>query len=144
MRRFLWGILVFAGILVSVTFIPAQGGAEAPGLVQEAQADTIFIQIVPDADSVRAEPNSVTVRPGQVVTWITDLGEWEVKFKSREPFGDRAVGEGIRGGRGQRNGRGVRPNAAAGTYKYDIKVRVQGGRNLQADPEIVVRPAGRP
>ena len=106
------------------------------------QVDTIVIQIVADADSVVAVPNVVTVSRGQVVTWTTDLGEWTVFFQSDQPFGEAAVGQGLRGGQGQRNGRAVRNEAAEGRYKYDILVRVQGGRNLRADPEIVIGPGG--
>ena len=66
-----------------------------------------------------------------------------VFFKSAQPFGQQAVGQGIRGGQGQRNGQAVRNQAAAGRYKYDILVRVQGGRNLRADPEVVITPGER-
>ena len=74
------------------------------------------------------------------MTWACELGEWTVKFKSGQPFGDQAVGEGIKGNRGQRKGQAVRGNAEAGTYKYDIMVQIRGGRNLRADPEIVINP----
>jgi hypothetical protein len=36
----------------------------------------------------------------------------------------------------------VRNEAADGRYKYDILVIVQGGQNLRADPEVVVRRGG--
>ena len=75
-----------------------------------------------------------------MVTWNCELGDWTVKFKNGQPFGDRAVGEGIKGNRGQRNGQSVRNAAAEGRYKYDIMVQIQGGRNLMADPEIVIGP----
>jgi len=114
--------------------------ANAPAL----QSDTIVIQIVADADSVIAVPNSVTVRRGQVVTWACELGEWTVRFKSGQPFGDAAVGDGIKGNRGQRNGQAVRGNSEYGRYKYDIMVRIQGGQNLRADPEVVVGPGDGP
>jgi hypothetical protein len=102
--------------------------------------DTVVIRIVADADSVAAVPATVTVRPGQVVTWSCDLGDWTVKFRSGQPFGDTAVGEGIRGNRGRGRGQAVRANAEAGRYKYDIMVRVEGGPPLRADPEIIVDP----
>ena len=112
-----------------------------PGEQPSAQAtDTVVIRIVADADSVAAVPDAVTVRPGQVVTWICDLGDWTVKFRSSQPFGDAAVGEGIRGNRGRGRGQAVRANAEAGRYKYDIMVQVEGGPPLRADPEIIVDP----
>ena len=154
MKPFVMGALVVVPALISTTFLPAQSptGQEVPGLFEEVAPfspeapariqvpDTIRIRIVADADSVVAEPNSVTVLPGQVVTWICDLGEWTVRFKDGQPFGEAAVGEGIRGNRGQRRGQAVRRNAEPGSYKYDIMVRVQGGANLTADPEVVVGP----
>ncbi len=140
--------LVLLGILFPVTIVPAQGkDPVSPTPVNEAvpqQVDTVFIQIVADADSVVAVPNSVTVSRGQVVTWECELGDWTVFFQSDQPFGESAVGEGIRGGQNQRNGRAVRPEAAEGTYKYDILVRVQGGRNLRADPEVIIEPPETP
>ncbi|MBT8397898.1 MAG: hypothetical protein HKO65_05600 [Gemmatimonadetes bacterium] len=142
--------LVALGILFPVTFVPAQGNdssqpealstPEPASEVSVAQADTIVIQIIADADSVIAVPSVVEVSPGEVVTWECELGEWMVFFRSAQPFGEIAVGQGIRGGQGQRNGQAVRNEAAEGSYKYDIMVRIQGGRNLRADPEIVVGP----
>jgi hypothetical protein len=119
---------------------PQTRGERSPSPEQvQAQADTVVIQIVADADSVIAVPGSVTVAPGQVVTWATDLGDWMVRFGSAQPFGNLATQEGIRGARGQRRGQAVRNEAAEGSYKYDIMVVVQGGQNLRADPEIVVK-----
>lgn len=154
MKPFVMGALVVVSVLISATFLPAQNpkGQRVPGLLEGAVPffketpariqvpDTIRIRIVADADSVVAEPSTVTVLPGQVVTWICDLGEWTVKFKDGQPFGEAAVGEGIKGNRGQRNGQAVRGNAEPGRYKYDILVRIQGGRTLMADPEVVVGP----
>lgn len=121
-------------------------GPEPGSLSQEVQEipDTVWVEIVPDADSVRAIPDPIVVEPGQVVSWTTDLGEWTVTFKSGIPFGEAAVGDGIRGNRGQRRGQAVRSDAAPGRYKYDIMVRVQGGRNLRADPEVVIGPGDGP
>ncbi|MGW8265466.1 MAG: hypothetical protein ACWGSQ_03810 [Longimicrobiales bacterium] len=159
MSRIVLGALVALGVLIPVSFFPAQGsgidGSVPPGGMNPApaltegdspllQVDTIVVQIVADADSVIAVPSSVTVRRGQVVTWACELGEWTVKFKSGQPFGDAAVGEGIKGNRGQRNGQAVRADAEYGSYKYDIMVRIQGGRNLTADPEVVVGPGDGP
>ena len=155
MKRIVLAGLVAVGVFIPVTFVPAQGlGAGRAGLAvppgsaaevgPAVQADTIVIQIVADADSVIAVPASVTVRRGQVVTWACELGEWTVKFKSGQPFGDAAVGEGIKGNQGQRRGQSVRENAEYGSYKYDIMVRIQGGRNLTADPEVVVGPGDGP
>jgi plastocyanin len=159
MRRSFLGTLVILGVLAPVTFVPAQRqGAEdssQPDLRDTAEyprghtlrpqeQDTVFIRIVADADSVAADPASVTVRPGQVVVWESDLGDWRVNFKSAQPFGEGAVSDGIRGNRGQRRGQAVRAEAQAGRYKYDIMVRVQGGPPLTADPEVVVDPEGGP
>jgi len=158
MKSFVLGALVLWGVSFPVTFVPPQGPAShrpTPGDLDAAfpsfeanapalQNDTIVIQIVADADSVIAVPSTVTVRRGQVVTWACELGEWTVKFKSGQPFGDAAVGNGIKGNRGQRNGQAVRGDAEYGSYKYDIMVRVQGGRNLTADPEVVVGPGDGP
>jgi hypothetical protein len=146
MKRFTLGALASLGILVPLGFLPALGSVPVGDAteVTAQQADTVVIQIVADADSVVAVPNSVTVSRGQVVTWNCELGDWTVIFGSAQPFGEQAVGEGIRGNRGQRRGQAVRSDAAEGRYKYDILVRVQGERNLRADPEIVIAPAGRP
>jgi len=130
------GLLSLSAFLPPPAPVPGQPGADLQ------QADTIVIQIVADADSVVAVPNSVMVAPGQVVTWQTDLGDWMVRFRSAQPFGEQAVGDGIRGNRGQRRGQAVRNEAADGAYKYDILVVVQGGGNLRADPEIVVKRGG--
>jgi plastocyanin len=159
MKRSFLGTLVVLGVLAPVTFVPAQRpGADDPSpaevkatpeyargeALRPQEQDTVFIQIVADADSVAAKPASVTVRPGQVVVWQSDLGDWRVNFKSMQPFGEGAVSDGIRGERGQRNGKAVRAGAQAGRYKYDIMVRIQGGPPLTADPEVVVDPGDGP
>jgi len=159
MNRTVLGALVVLGVSAPVAFVPAQGSGigrsvafEGPSSVPAPpegsspalQVDTIVVRIVADADSVIAVPGSVTVRRGQVVAWACELGEWTVKFKSGQPFGDAAVGDGIRGNRGQGNGRAVRENAEYGSYKYDIMVRIQGERTLTADPEVVVGPGDGP
>lgn len=154
MKRLALGGMVALSILSLPGFMPSRaptgvpsprvGIADAtplPGYGPAIQAmDTVVIQIVADADSVAAVPATVRVRPGQVVTWSCELGDWTVLFRSGQPFGDAAVGEGIRGNRGQGSSRAVRPDAAAGRYKYDILVQVQGGPPLRADPEIIVDP----
>jgi len=140
MKRIFFGALVALGILFPLTFAPAQDRGLPASADLGLPQDTIIIQIVADADSVVAVPNSVTVSRGQVVTWACELGEWRVNFKSGQPFGDQAVGDGIRGNQGQISGQAVRNNAAAGTYKYDIMVQVRGGPPLRADPEIVINP----
>ncbi len=115
MKRTFFGALVALGILFPLTFAPAQNRDLPAPADLGRQADTIVIQIVADADSVVAVPNSVTVTRGQVVTWACELGDWTVNFKSGQPFGDQAVGDGIRGNQGQRRGQAVRNDAAAGT-----------------------------
>jgi hypothetical protein len=156
MKPFVLVALVLASLLTVVTLLPAQNpvDAGAPAFAGPippvgdgspspvVQADTIRIRIIADADSVIADPNSVTVRPGQVVTWICDLGDWTVRFQDAQPFGEGAVSQGISGNRGQGRGQAVRANARQDRYKYDIMVRVQGGPPLTADPEIVVGPEG--
>lgn len=136
MKRFVLATAVLLGVLIPVTFVPAQRSDTPEPSAQELP--TITIRIVADADSVIAVPSSVTVKPGQMVEWICELGEWEVKFKSGEPFGEDARNNGIKGRKGSKTGKNVRGQAHRGNYKYDIKVKLQGGRNLTADPEIVV------
>ena len=144
MKKIVFVALLALGAYSALALTPARSdGATSLGLKAHAgaqQGDTIFIEIVADADSVVAVPNVVNASPGQVVTWTTELGEWTVFFQSAQPFGQQAVGQGIRGGRGQRNGQAVRNEATPGRYKYDILVQVQGGRNLRADPEVVITP----
>jgi plastocyanin len=144
MKKVVVVALLALSTYAALAFVPAQrdglSGLPVENRPDGQQGDTIFIQIVADADSVVAVPNVVTASPGQVVTWTTELGDWTVFFQSAQPFGQQAVGQGIRGGRGQRNGQAVRNEAAPGRYKYDILVQVQGGRNLRADPEVVITP----
>jgi plastocyanin len=152
MRFPVLGVLSVLGVPFLLSFTPQRppegppsparvsaSGIPGPGLPAQT-VDTVVIRIVADADSVVADPASVTVRPGQVVTWTCELGDWTVRFRSGQPFGDAAVGDGIRGNRGRPSGQAVRGNAEAGRYKYDIMVRVQGGQNLRADPEIIIDP----
>ena len=69
MKKVVLAALVVLGTLFPVTFVPAQGNGTSSfrpntePMVQEV--DTIVIQIVADADSVVAVPNTVTVSPGQ-------------------------------------------------------------------------------
>ena len=59
--------VVPSGVGIAPTSLP-------PGNHPPAQTmDTVVIRIVADADSVAAVPATVTVRPGQVVTWSCDL-----------------------------------------------------------------------
>ena len=145
MKKLFAAFLGALSLLVFGLILPTGDGVAGPepaSIPLQSQADTVFIQIVPDADSVVAMPSSVTVAPGQVVTWTTELGEWRVNFRSPQPFGESAVSQGIGAGRGERGGRAVRAEAANGSYKYDILVIRQGAPNLRADPEIVVRRGG--
>ncbi len=156
MKPFVLVALVLAALLTAVTLLPAQNPVDAPapayaGTLQGVAADppslvvqddTIRIRIIADADSVIADPSSVRVLPGQVVTWICDLGDWTVRFHDGQPFGEVAVSQGIQGNRGQRRGQAVNANARHDSYKYDIMVRIPGQPPLRADPEIVVGPEG--
>lgn len=121
-------------------------GPNDPNPTQETgqELPTIEIEILRDGESIRAEPDSVYALPGQMVTWNCEFGEWMVFFKDGQPFGEAAVGEGIRGGQGQRSGQAVRTNAAHGEYKYDIMVRIPGEGTIRIDPEVVVGPGDGP
>jgi len=137
----LTALALFGGI-TPLALIPAQGsGGSFRGSFQEA--DTVLVRIEIEGDSVRAVPDVVTVRPGQRVEWITDIGEWTVQFTGPNPFSPVAAQEGIRGSRGQRNGEDVRNDAAEGRYKYMIRVR-DGQRMRVRDPEVVVAPGDGP
>ncbi len=148
MKQLVLIALVALGILFPVTIVPGRGdtpvAAGSEPSFEPQQVDTVVIQIVADADSVVAVPGSVTVAPGQVVTWNSDLGDWMVRFRSDRPFGPQAANDGIRGGRGQGRSQAVRNDAPDGRYKYDIMVQIQGGSNLRADPEIVVEGGNEP
>ena len=108
----------------------------------EAQ-EPVLVRIEAEGDSLRAVPDVVTVRPGQRVEWVTDLGDWTVRFTGPNPFSPVAAEQGIQGGRGQRNGQAVRGDAARGRYKYMIMVR-DGERTRVRDPEVVVDPGDGP
>jgi plastocyanin len=142
MKSLILGTLVFLGVLAPLTFTPAQGpGAPSEGSFQVA--DSVLVRIEIEGDSVRAVPDVVTVRPGQRVEWVTDIGEWTVRFTGPNPFPSVAAETGIQGARGQRNGEVIRNNAAEGRYKYMIMVR-DGERMRVRDPEVVVGPGDGP
>ena len=142
MRSFILGTLVFLGILAPLAFTPAQDrGASSGGSRQVA--DSVVVRIEIEGDSVRAVPDVVTVRRGQRVEWVTDIGDWTVRFAGPNPFPPVAAEAGIRGARGQRNGEVVRADAPDGRYKYMIMVR-DGERMRVRDPEVVVGPGDGP
>ena len=142
MKSFVLGALVILGVLSPLTSIPAQGpGASFGGSLQVA--DTVLVRIEIEGDSVRAVPDVVTVRRGQRVEWVTEIGDWTVRFTGPNPFPPAAAETGISGARGQRRGQAVRNDAAEGRYKYMIMVR-DGERMRVRDPEVVVGPGDGP
>jgi hypothetical protein len=138
MRLILLGAL---GVLVPFGALPDSAGPAHPA--PDRRQEPVLVRIEIEGDSVRAVPDVVTVRPGQRVEWVTDIGEWTVRFTGPNPFLPSAAEEGIRGGPGERNGQAVRPDAARGRYKYMIMVR-DGERMRMRDPEVVVDPGDGP
>ena len=154
MKRMTLGTLMILGLLVPLTFAPGKDGSpsavgpdlagavsasasEVPASAHQ-QADTIWIDIVADGESIAASPDSVSVQQGQAVGWRSELGNWRVFLHSPQPFGSGAVGQGLGGSRGQRRGWAVRDEAEPASYKYDIQVIIPGRGRVRVDPEIVV------
>lgn len=142
MRLSVLGAATTLGSLAFLGAIPAHGPGDPTPIVPQG-SDTVLVRIEIEGDSVRAVPDVVTVRPGQRVEWVTDIGSWTVHFTGSNPFPPEAAAPGIQGARDQRNGAAVRANAAAGRYKYMIMVR-DGERTRVRDPEIVVDPGDGP
>ena len=140
MKRFVLAAAVLLGILIPMTFVPAQRNDTAGDHIQ--QLPPVRVQLVASGDSVAASPDSVSVQRSQRVEWASDLGDWEVIFSSDEPFGRGPETRIIRGRKGQTHGRPIQSLAKLGSYKYDIRITLPDGTVLTADPEIVVE-AGR-
>lgn len=142
MRLFVLGAAVTLGSLTSMGAISSGGPEDSPGIPFQGP-EPVLVRIEIEGDSVRAVPDVVTVRPGQRVEWITEIGSWTVRFTGPNPFPPEAAEAGLQGARNQRNGAAVRADAAAGRYKYMIMVR-DGERTRVRDPEIVVDPGDGP
>jgi hypothetical protein len=143
MKRFAFGALVVAGLLAPLGFVPAGNGGAGTEPARQA-ADTVWIDIVADGESIAANPDSVSARQGQPVGWRSELGNWRVIFHSPQPFGQGGANPGLAGDRGQRRAWTVRPDATPQLYKYDILVVIPGRGAIRVDPEIAIQPGGRP
>ena len=140
MNRFAVGALVVAGLLLPMSFVPAQdrtGGEEST--LQQAP-DTVWIDIVAAGESIAASPDSVSARQGQPVGWRSELGNWRVIFHSPQPFGPTGANPGLAGNQGQSRAWSVRPDATPELYKYDILVVIPGRGAIRVDPEIAIEP----
>jgi plastocyanin len=135
MKLSLWALLVLS-LFASSALAPG-GRAFSPDALP--QDSVVLVEISLEGDSVVVDPEVVSVRPGDRVEWVSEVGEWRVIFTSPAPFGPEASQAGIRGNQGQRRGQGVRPEAPRGRYKYLVQVR-DGNRMRVRDPEVVVDP----
>ena len=159
MKRITLGTLMALGLLVPLTFVPAQDrnlpgtGPASEGPVPSSplelsdlapqQADTVWIQIIADGESIAASPDSVSVQQGQAVGWTSELGNWRVFFPEPPPFAGGGQGQGRGADRGQKRGWAIREDATPRSYKYDIQVIIPGRGAIRVDPEIVVEPRRR-
>lgn len=132
--------LVALGILIPVTFVPAQRSDTAAGAMD--QNPQILITLIGSGGSVTANPDSVGVKRGQRVAWTSDEGDWQVTFTSDEPFGPGPDNRVISGKKGQVKGRPIQAAAPFKSYHYDIQVTLPDGTILTEDPEIVVERDG--
>jgi hypothetical protein len=139
MKRFVLATAVLLGVLIPVTFVPAQRNDPAGDHIQ--QLPPVRVQLVASGDSVAASPDSVSVKRRQRVEWTSNLGDWEVIFTSDQPFGPQ--NRIIRGKKDQAHGRPIQSLANLGPYKYDIRITLPDGTVLTADPEIVVEAGER-
>ncbi len=137
-RRFTGFAAVTAGLaLVAVT--------TAAGHQQAAQVVTI--QYSAETGVVSASPDTVTVRQGQRLEWVSSR-QWRVNVPLGASVFGPPPGKGpgtarsFNGGANQRAGAPVLPDAATGGYKYDVSV-FDGGEWHTRDPEIVVIPRDR-
>jgi plastocyanin len=136
MKRFVLTALVLIGVLIPMTFVPAQrtDSLEDP----PDQERVVSVQIIESGGSIAADPDSVSVKRGQRIEWTSSLGDWEVIFYSDQPFGQGS--RRIFGKKDQSKGRAVQAIANLGSYQYDIQVTLPDGTVLMEDPEIVVEP----
>lgn len=113
----------------------------APAAAQDGpQVFDVVISFDTSSEAWSFSLDPVVVEQGRgdrIVFSAPGVDSWSVSFPegSATPFQNRVI---------QGNGRQSRnvpvlPEAAAGTYKYDVSVTV-GGRTYTVDPEIVVRP----
>lgn len=113
----------------------------APATAQDGpQVFDVVISFDASAGTLSFSLDPVVVEQGRgdrIVFSAPGVESWRVSFaeESRTPFRNRVI-EG--NGRQSRNVP-ILPEAAPGTYKYDVSVTV-GGETYTVDPEIVVRP----
>ena len=84
--------------------------------------------------------NPVVAYPGdRVIFSAPGMDSWSVTFPEATPFANRTIS----GNGTQERNVPILPDAAAGTYKYDVSVTVDG-RTVTEDPDIIVRGRGDP
>jgi hypothetical protein len=138
MKRLVLTALVVLGVLIPMTFVPAQktDALEDP----PDQQKPVLVHLIRSNGSVAADPDSVSVKRNQRIEWTSEVGDWEVIFHSDEPFGPGNQNRRIFGKKDQTKGRPIRNLARLRSYKYDIQVTLPDGTVLTEDPEIVVEP----
>ena len=98
----------------------------------------VCISLRPDG-SLQAEPDSVKVRRGNVVRWVTIVRDAriEISFKKRHgsPFGDKRLSE---PSRGHVLSPPVREDAEYGKYPYTV-VLTMGKCEVTLDPDVDVQ-----
>ena len=118
-------------------------GASTPALLTAQDGPQVFDVVISfdvSTGTMSFSLDPVVVEQGRgdrIVFSAPGVESWRVSFAegSATPFQNRV----IQGNGQQSRNVPILPNAAPGTYKYDVSVTV-GGETHTVDPEIVVRP----
>lgn len=98
----------------------------------------VCISLMPDG-SLNVEPDSVKVRRGNLVRWVTIVREAKIRilFKKRRgsPFADERVSS---PSHGQALSAPVRGDAEPGKYPYAVFLAL-GKHELKVDPDVEVQ-----
>jgi hypothetical protein len=104
------------------------------------QVFDVVISFDPSTETMSFSLDPVVVEQGRgdrIVFSAPDVESWRVAFAEGAPSPLRS--RVVQGSGRQSRNVPVVPEAAPGTYKYNVSVTV-GGRTYTVDPEIVVRP----
>lgn len=115
-------------------------GTAVPAAAQgPPQTHTVRIVQSDQTGQISAEPDSIEVNPGDRVEWTGAVDAWTIQVPNAAGiFGRQTAG--ANGGRNDRAGLRVIPDAARGRrYKYVVAVW-DGNRVRILDPEIVIGP----
>lgn len=133
-RILLWLLLLIIGLVVGYWYATTRCPPVPP---TRAGGGEIVVEVTGDAAPLSIDPDPATTHRGDTIRWFHATADSLIIDLRGDPLGLPAADSVLSVAAGDTASTTIRLDAAVGTYKYSVTVRV-GAQRTTVDPHIII------